>query len=62
VDPNLALDPQFGYGFGVGKSTKIILVRGDAWVWSNLWPKGVNAKSGNVDVDIHWKIGKSNGI
>ncbi|SFC73825.1 Transglutaminase-like superfamily protein [Microbulbifer thermotolerans] len=56
VDPNLALDPKFGYGFGVGKAKKIVLNRDFSWVWSNLWPKSFRGYSRYTDVKVHWKI------
>lgn len=56
VDPNLALDPKFGYGFGVGKKDKIVLTRDFTWVWSNLWPKSFHGKSELVDVDVRWSV------
>ena len=56
VDANLALEPRFGYGFGVGKDNKIILNRNSVWVWSNLYPRGVSKRDGDVDVDMHWRI------
>ena len=58
VDANLALDPEFGYGFGLGGSKKVVLNRNSVWVWSNLWPKGVRDRKGHVDVDMHWRIEK----
>ncbi len=56
VDANLALDPSFGYGFGVGERSKIVLNRNSVWVWSNLFPRGVSKRSGEVEVDMHWRI------
>lgn len=56
VDANLALDPKFGYGFGQGAHSKIVLNRNSVWVWSNLWPRGVSKRRGNVDVDMQWEI------
>lgn len=56
VDANLALDPEFGYGFGVGGSKKLVLNRNSVWVWSNLWPRGTSERAGNVGADMHWRI------
>ncbi|MFI2812794.1 MULTISPECIES: transglutaminase family protein [Microbulbifer] len=56
VDPNLALDSRFGYGFGVGGKEKIVLNRDFTWVWSNLWPRELRGKRDQVDVDIHWSV------
>lgn len=56
VDPNLALDPAFGYGFGMGEAKKIILNREFSWVWSNLWPKNFRGNPEKVDVEIHWSV------
>lgn len=56
VDPNLALDPAFGYGFGIGGKDKIVLNRDFTWVWSNLWPRSVREVRDMVDVDIHWYV------
>lgn len=56
VDPNLALDPSFGYGFGVGKASKVVLNRNFGWVWSNLWPRGTSDRRGEVDADMYWRI------
>lgn len=56
VDPNLALEAKFGYGFGVGSDKKIVLNRNTVWVWSNLWPSGVKEQPGKLDVDMHWYI------
>nr|WP_138976408.1 transglutaminase domain-containing protein [Microbulbifer agarilyticus] len=56
VDANLALDPKFGYGFGVGQDKKIVLNRNSVWVWSNLFPRGVSQRGGEVDVKMLWRI------
>ncbi|AQQ67159.1 hypothetical protein Mag101_05555 [Microbulbifer agarilyticus] len=56
VDANLALDPDFGYGFGVGENRKIVLNRNSVWVWSNLFPRGVSKRRGEVSVRMHWRI------
>jgi len=57
VDPNLALQPSLGYGFGHGTNTKIVLKRGDSWTWSNSMPKTSRAyRSQYVDTDIRWSI------
>lgn len=58
VDPNLALDPKFGYGFGVGKAKKIILNRDFSWVWSNLWPREFRGYSRYADVKVRWQVKK----
>lgn len=56
VDANLALDPDFGYGFGVGRSKKITLTRDFAWVWSNRWPKNFRDHSDDAEVHVRWLI------
>lgn len=57
VDPNLALQPSLGYGFGYGATTKVILKRGDTWTWSNSIPGTSRAyRARHVAVDIHWRI------
>lgn len=56
VDPNLALNSEFGYAFGIGKDRKVILTRGFNWVWSNLWPGEFRNFSELTDINIHWKI------
>jgi transglutaminase-like putative cysteine protease len=57
VDPNLALDPKLGYGFGVGGVNKVVLKRGDSWVWSNSIP-GVskNYREQYVKVETRWMV------
>lgn len=60
VDPNLALDPALGYGFGTGAANKIVLKRGDSWVWSNSSPKTPKTYSERqVEINIRWRIGDS---
>ncbi len=56
VDPNLALDPTFGYGFGVGKSKKVVINRDLQWVWANRWPKDFRRYSKHADVKVRWLI------
>lgn len=56
VDPNLALDPGLGYGFGVGKKKKVVLTRDFNWVWSNSWPKGFNRYVQDADVKLTWLV------
>ncbi|MFV8782079.1 transglutaminase-like domain-containing protein [Microbulbifer sp. SA54] len=56
VDANLALEPDLGYGFGSGRNAKVVLNRNGAWVWSNLWPRGVSQRQGTVDVGMQWHI------
>lgn len=56
VDPNLALDPKFGYGFGVGKAKKIIINRDFSWVWANLWPRSFRGHSRYADVRVRWVV------
>jgi len=56
VDPNLATDEKFGYGFGVGSVNKITLTRDFTWVWSNMWPKRFSPEEKPPKVTIHWKI------
>jgi Transglutaminase-like superfamily len=52
VDPNLAVDPSFGYGYGFGGARKVVLRREGAWVWSSL-PQVRNA---NVKVEVGWSV------
>ncbi|MFA6016278.1 MAG: transglutaminase-like domain-containing protein [Gallionellaceae bacterium] len=60
VDPNLALQPSLGYGFGYGAATKVILKRGDSWTWSNNIPGTSKAyRDQHVTVDILWSISSS---
>lgn len=61
VDANLALDPKFGYGFGVGQKSKIVLNRNSVWVWSNLFPRGVSKRRGEVNVEMYWRILEAQG-
>lgn len=57
ADPNLALDPSLGYGFGRGAADKIVLKRGDSWVWSNSLPKTSKAyRDRHVEIGIRWSI------
>lgn len=55
VDPNLALEPELGYGFGEGGTTKVVLKRGDDWVWSN-WTPGSAPAPDRWDVDMEWTL------
>jgi transglutaminase-like putative cysteine protease len=52
VDPNLAVEPSFGYGYGFGDARKVVLRREGAWVWSS-WPqpRGYNIKAG-----VSWSL------
>lgn len=52
VDPNLAVDPSFGYGYGSGGARKVVLRREGAWVWSN-WPR---SRGANVEVEVGWSV------
>ncbi|WHI46154.1 transglutaminase family protein [Microbulbifer sp. JMSA004] len=56
VDPNLAQEGRFGYGFGKGKISKITLTRDFTWVWSNLWPKSFKGNIDKTKVSIEWSI------
>ncbi len=57
VDPNLALEPELGYGFGVGAASKIVLKRGDSCTWANQMPDvPASYRRKNVDVKIDWDI------
>lgn len=57
VDPNLALEPALGYGFGQGAASKVVLKRDGAWTWAQETP-GLPAgyRRKHVDVDITWSI------
>ena len=57
VDPNLALDPSLGYGFGLGAVSKVVLKRDGSWVWSNRIP-GVSKqyRDAFINVSIVWDI------
>lgn len=61
VDPNLALDASLGYGFGTGSANKVILKRGDSWVWSYAIP-GVprGYRKALVEASIRWDIQSGN--
>ncbi|WP_201864492.1 transglutaminase-like domain-containing protein [Microvirga soli] len=52
VDPNLAVDPSFGYGYGFGGARKVVLRREGAWVWSS-WPKVHGA---NIKIQVDWSV------
>ncbi len=56
VDPNLALDRKYGYGFGVGTAKKVIISRDFSWVWANLWPRSLGSARNSVDVKVRWKL------
>lgn len=61
IDPNLALQPSLGYGFGYGSTTKVVLRRGDSWTWSNSFHSTARAyRDRFVEVDIHWSIDIAN--
>lgn len=61
VDPNLALEPGLGYGFGKGAASKVILKRGDSWTWANhIADVPASYRRKNVDVRIGWDIQRSN--
>lgn len=57
VDANLALDPAFGYGFGKGAASKVVLKRGDSWTWANRVP-GVTKqyRDSEMVVQTRWDI------
>lgn len=57
VDPNLALEPALGYGFGQGAASKVVLKRDGAWTWAQQTP-GLPAsyRRKHVDVDIKWTV------
>jgi len=57
VDPNLALDPSLGYGFGLSAASKVVLKRDGSWVWSNRI-EGVSKqyRDAFIDVGIVWDI------
>jgi len=60
VDPNLALEPALGYGFGTGAANKVILKRGDSWVWSNSIPgTSKTYRDQHVAVDTRWSVSVS---
>ncbi|WP_169337090.1 transglutaminase-like domain-containing protein [Microbulbifer variabilis] len=56
VDPNLAIDSKFGYGFGSGRVSKITLTRDFTWVWSNVWPERFQPHEERPKVTINWKV------
>ncbi|MFA0812474.1 transglutaminase-like domain-containing protein [Microbulbifer epialgicus] len=56
VDPNLALDSQYGYGFGIGRISKITLTRDFTWVWSNLFPKRAGEDGVRPKVTMDWVV------
>lgn len=57
VDPNLALQPSLGYGFGYGANTKVVLKRGDSWTWSNSVPgTSKDYRDRHIVVDTLWNI------
>ncbi|WP_444912455.1 transglutaminase-like domain-containing protein [Microbulbifer sp. PAAF003] len=56
VDPNLAQESRFGYGFGRGQLSKITLTRDFTWVWSNLWPKEFRGNVDQTKVAIEWSL------
>lgn len=55
VDPNLATEPDYGYGFGYGGTDKILLKRGESWTWSN-WMPGTAPPREQRGVDIRWSL------
>lgn len=57
VDPNLALEPELGYGFGRTAVSKVVLKRDGSWVWSNRVP-GVSKqyREALIDVGINWDV------
>jgi transglutaminase-like putative cysteine protease len=57
VDPNLALDPTLGYGFAKGMVSKVVLKRGDSWVWSSRVPEvSTQYRDSYMAVDTRWDI------
>lgn len=57
VDPNLALEPSLGYGFGRSVASKVVLKRDGSWVWSSR-VAGVSKqyREALIDVGMHWDI------
>jgi len=57
VDPNLALDPSLGYGFGLSSVNKVVLKRDGSWVWSNRI-EGVSKqyRDAFIDVGVVWDV------
>lgn len=57
VDPNLALEPALGYGFGNGAASKVVLKRGDSWTWASRVP-GVakQYRDNEMTVQMRWDI------
>jgi hypothetical protein len=51
VDPNFALEPVLGYGFGRTAVSKVVLKRDNSWVWSNRIP-GVSRQYREAFVDV----------
>jgi transglutaminase-like putative cysteine protease len=57
VDPNLALAPSLGYGFGRGATSKVILKRDGSWVWSARAPKVPKQyRDDAIKVDLSWDV------
>lgn len=57
VDPNLALEPSLGYGFGRGATSKVVLKRDGSWTWSNRIPGVSQAyRDKFIKVDMHWDV------
>lgn len=57
VDPNLALDPKLGYGFGLTASSKIVLKRDGSWVWANGMPGTTKSYRDNyIKVNVQWDV------
>jgi transglutaminase-like putative cysteine protease len=52
VDPNLAVDPSIGYGYGFGGERKVVLRREGAWVWSS-WSQ---TRSADVKAGVRWSL------
>ncbi|MFH1496022.1 MAG: transglutaminase domain-containing protein [Pseudomonadota bacterium] len=61
VDPNLALEPSLGYGFGISATSKVTLKRDGSWTWSNQVP-GVSRqyRENLMEVGMHWDIKEEN--
>lgn len=57
VDPNLALEPSLGYGFGRSAVSKVVLKRDGSWVWSNRMPDVPKQyRDALVDVNVSWDV------
>ncbi len=57
VDPNLALEPKLGYGFGRTSVNKIVLKRDGSWVWSSRLPgESKKYRKKFIEVKTLWNV------